>query len=257
MDFWKLSRNNTCVSIPEKLSEIHLHALLFSNPQGKVIIFIKMSYSLDLRVQHKTSEEHGMHWTKKSLMIFDYSWLSQKDQMPVKCIAKTFFQRQEWGEWIYLRGKRDPKLFIVIDVTLNVMESKTQSHTFFIIALCWKTQSLIIITLPWLEVLINILFFFFILLRSFSLIISCLVNYLFLLCRALPERIFPTEHWWLGQLASWWNTLAWNGRHPFCDVVPPHSVSFLICWEQLQTWNSLNCPFLSETDFCKPWPAHQ
>ena len=35
-----------------KLSEIHLHALLFSNPQGKVLIIVEILCSLDLRVQH-------------------------------------------------------------------------------------------------------------------------------------------------------------------------------------------------------------
>ena len=126
---------------------------------------------------------------------------------------------------------------------------KNPKPQFFYYCTLLKKWSLMIITLPWLEVLINIWFF-----SSFYILPS---QSLFLLCRALPERIFPPEHWLLGLLASWWNTLTWNGRHPLCNVLPPHSVSFLICWEQLQTWNSLNCPFLSETVFCKPWPAHQ
>ena len=41
------------VNIPGKLSEIHLHAWLFSNPCGKVLIIIAISWSPDLRVQHK------------------------------------------------------------------------------------------------------------------------------------------------------------------------------------------------------------
>ena len=31
----------------------------------------------------ESSEEHGMLWTKKSLMVSDLSWLSQRDQMPM------------------------------------------------------------------------------------------------------------------------------------------------------------------------------
>ena len=40
------------VSIPEKLSEVHLHAWLFTNPCGKVLIIVGISWSPDLRVQH-------------------------------------------------------------------------------------------------------------------------------------------------------------------------------------------------------------
>ena len=40
------------VSIPGKLTEIHLHAWLFSNSCGKVIIIFGISWSPDLRVQH-------------------------------------------------------------------------------------------------------------------------------------------------------------------------------------------------------------
>ena len=52
-DFRKFSRNITYVSILGKLSEIHLHAWFFSNPCGKVLIIIGISWSPDLRVQHK------------------------------------------------------------------------------------------------------------------------------------------------------------------------------------------------------------
>ena len=41
------------VSIPGKLSEFHLHAWLFSNQCRKVLMFVGVSWSLDLRVQHK------------------------------------------------------------------------------------------------------------------------------------------------------------------------------------------------------------
>ena len=51
--FLTLSRNNTFVSIPRKLSEVHLHAWLFSNPCGKVLISDEVSWSLDLRVQFR------------------------------------------------------------------------------------------------------------------------------------------------------------------------------------------------------------
>ena len=40
------------VGILGKLSEIHLHAWLFSNPCGKVLIIVGISWSPDLRVQH-------------------------------------------------------------------------------------------------------------------------------------------------------------------------------------------------------------
>ena len=52
MEFRQFSWNNTFVSIPGKLSEIHLHAWLFSNPCGKVLIIVGISWSPDLRVQH-------------------------------------------------------------------------------------------------------------------------------------------------------------------------------------------------------------
>ena len=54
MDFGQFSRNNTYVSIHGKLSEIHLHAWLSSNPSGKVLMIIGISWSPDLRVQHIT-----------------------------------------------------------------------------------------------------------------------------------------------------------------------------------------------------------
>ena len=53
MGFRQFSRNNTYVSIPGKLSETHLHAWLFSNPCGKVQSVVVISWSPDLRVQHK------------------------------------------------------------------------------------------------------------------------------------------------------------------------------------------------------------
>ena len=36
---------------PGKLSEVHLHAWLFFNPCGNVLIFVGISWSPDLRVQ--------------------------------------------------------------------------------------------------------------------------------------------------------------------------------------------------------------
>ena len=50
--FWQFSRNITYLSIPGKLSEDHLHAWLFSNPCGIVLVNVKISSSPDLRVQH-------------------------------------------------------------------------------------------------------------------------------------------------------------------------------------------------------------
>ena len=52
MGFKQYSRNNTYVSIPEKLSEIHLHVWSFSNPCGKILIIVGILWSPDLRVQH-------------------------------------------------------------------------------------------------------------------------------------------------------------------------------------------------------------
>ena len=51
MDFLQFSRKNMYGSLPEKLSEIHLRAQLFSNSCGKVIIMVGISWSLDLRVK--------------------------------------------------------------------------------------------------------------------------------------------------------------------------------------------------------------
>ena len=48
----EFSRNNTYVSIPGKLSEVHLQAWLFSDPCGKVLIIVGISWSPDLKVQH-------------------------------------------------------------------------------------------------------------------------------------------------------------------------------------------------------------
>ena len=44
MDFRQFFRNDMFVSISEKLSEIHLHAQLFSNPCGKVLFNSKMLF---------------------------------------------------------------------------------------------------------------------------------------------------------------------------------------------------------------------
>ena len=54
MDLRQFSRNNTYVSIPGKLSEILLHAWMFSNPYEQVIIIVGLSWNPDLRVQHYT-----------------------------------------------------------------------------------------------------------------------------------------------------------------------------------------------------------
>ena len=56
MDFMQFSRNNTYASIPGKLSEIHVHAWLFSNPYGNVLFFVGISWTPDLRVQLKYLE---------------------------------------------------------------------------------------------------------------------------------------------------------------------------------------------------------
>ena len=51
MNFRRISSNNMHVSIPGKLSGIHLHALLFSSPCGKVLIIVGISWNPYLRVQ--------------------------------------------------------------------------------------------------------------------------------------------------------------------------------------------------------------
>ena len=50
--FWQFSRNADICVIPWKLSDIHLHAWLFSKSQWKVLIIDGTSCSPDLRVQH-------------------------------------------------------------------------------------------------------------------------------------------------------------------------------------------------------------
>ena len=65
MVFCQFSRHNTYLSIPGKLSEVHLHAWLFSNPCGKVLITVGISWSPDLRVQHKPNWQ-----TQNFLSIF-------------------------------------------------------------------------------------------------------------------------------------------------------------------------------------------
>ena len=50
---YTIYRNVDVCIIYGKLLEIHLLAWLFSNPCGKVLIIVGISYSLDLRVQPK------------------------------------------------------------------------------------------------------------------------------------------------------------------------------------------------------------
>ena len=52
MYFQQFSRNSDIGVIPGKLSEFHLHAWLFSNPRGKVLINVIILCSPDMRVQH-------------------------------------------------------------------------------------------------------------------------------------------------------------------------------------------------------------
>ena len=71
MDFRQFSRNNMYVTIPRKLSVIHLHAWLISNPCGKVLIIVGISWSPDLRVQLKQIIR-GM---KKCVKCFSCSYI--------------------------------------------------------------------------------------------------------------------------------------------------------------------------------------
>ena len=83
MVFWQFSRNNTYVSIPGKLSEVYLHAWLFSNPCEKVLIIVGILWSPDLRVQHMSNLLDTMlaydsscieHWTSCNDIIHMLGW---------------------------------------------------------------------------------------------------------------------------------------------------------------------------------------
>ena len=60
--FWQFSRSNIYVSIPGKLSEVHLHACLFSNQCGKVLTIVGISWSPNLRVQYMQDITHCFFW---------------------------------------------------------------------------------------------------------------------------------------------------------------------------------------------------
>ena len=116
-------------------------------------------------------------------------------------------------------GCRDPILRIVIDVTQNFRHGQSQSHTIF-----YYYAMLKYITIDHDNCFFTIGLDSYLISHFITLILSSYImsrKSLFLFCRALPERIFPPEHWRLGQLASWWNTLACTGRHPLCEIVPP------------------------------------
>ena len=66
-DFWQFARNNTYVSIPGKLSEILLHAWLFSNLWGK-IIFLFLKYGRDLSPRFDALKEI-LPWISKHQYI--------------------------------------------------------------------------------------------------------------------------------------------------------------------------------------------
>ena len=102
MVFWQFSRNNTYVSIPGKLSEVHLHAWLISNPCGKVLIFIGISWSPDLRVQLKHSAWYlVLHWavlhlTMTLTMLYVLRWHGG-------CCLKASLQiTLDWRTWLWL-----------------------------------------------------------------------------------------------------------------------------------------------------------
>ena len=172
-------------------------------------------------------------------MVLGLSWLSQRDQIPMKFISQKLFEkyREEGsgrGEGVYIWGEikssfTDPILCILIDGTQSFMHSKSQILKFFIIALCWNTQPLIIITLPSLKVLIHI-WFFFTLLPSFSPLIAWLV-YITSCCTGPCQRRSShhnTDEWASQQV----DEIHWPGMvaTPIVMLFPP-SVSFLICWE--------------------------
>ena len=53
LDFDKKRSRNWLVTTPGKLSEIHLHKWLFTNPCGNVLIVVGISWSPDLRVERR------------------------------------------------------------------------------------------------------------------------------------------------------------------------------------------------------------
>ena len=68
MVFWQFARNNAYISIPRKMSEVHLHAAwLFSNPCGKVLIIVGIPWNPDLRVKH-------IHLKKLNYQNIPFNW---------------------------------------------------------------------------------------------------------------------------------------------------------------------------------------
>ena len=61
MGFWQFARNADVCVIPEKPSEFHLHAWLFSNPQGKVLKSTKSRGPIcPILLQRKRTFPHGL-----------------------------------------------------------------------------------------------------------------------------------------------------------------------------------------------------
>ena len=97
-------------------------------------------------------------------------------------------------------GCRDPILRIVIDVTQNFRHGQSQSHT-----ISYYYAMLKYITIDHDNCFFTIGLDSYLISHFITLILSSYImsrKSLFLFCRALPERIFPPEHWRLGQLAS-------------------------------------------------------
>ena len=84
MDFRQFSRNNKYVSIPGKLSEIHLYAQLFSNSCGKVLIIV------------------GIPWSQPFLKNTVYVALSDPDSMKFQQWLGPF--HMDWRTTIHANG---------------------------------------------------------------------------------------------------------------------------------------------------------
>ena len=74
MDFWQLSRNSTYVSIPGKLSEIHLYLLLLSNPGEKVLKSIQSRWQIcPIILRRKRTFPHGLEYNHA------WNWISSRN----------------------------------------------------------------------------------------------------------------------------------------------------------------------------------
>ena len=122
LNFGQFSRNNIYVSISGKLSEIHLHAWLFSNPCGKVLIIVGISWSPDLRVQHTVF--YTAFYTVLFIVLFTpnikhqiLKWLADLTQSAKKTflpVVSTFFAETFTENWIV-----QSSLYCTVNINVN------------------------------------------------------------------------------------------------------------------------------------------